>query len=168
MTDARPLPHRFAAVAVVVAMALLAGCGSSSSKSASSSGPSSDPNVIALCGALRTISSGNPNSDELQRALETITAKTPAELKDDLPVFVANTRAVAAAFSDAGALSSSVDVNAVLATLTPEQQAFAQELVQAQQTGNLPDDSTGRVFRYFNDRCATSSSSFSTVGSAVN
>lgn len=67
--------------------------------------------------------------------------------------FVRAARGVSQALTDAGAPDEVVDVEAVLASLTPEQRAVVDALVHGAETGELPEGPVGDVFRYVRFEC---------------
>jgi len=164
----------------VAALTLFAasGCGGGSDKATSSaasstSTQSSDAKAsgAAFCAALVTLANASTAGDNPDDVLKEVEANTPAELKDDIADFVADARAVTAAFSAAGGPTASIDTASVLAGLTPEQQQFAKDLAAAAGGETVSDTSAGHVIKYFVDHCGSAeprSSSFSSVGSAVN
>ncbi len=146
----------------------LAGCGGGDAKSTSSpsitaapvstpttTAMSADPRVTAFCAALRKLSTGSPTPPELEALLREARANAPAGIQSDAAAFVANSRAVTAAFAAAGGSSRSVDTQAVLATLTPEQRQFVSDLASVSKGGPVPANSTGRVLAYQQQHCTT-------------
>jgi hypothetical protein len=158
---------RVATAAVLVA--LLSACGGGSSKTSSTSAAPS-PQTAKFCASMAALAQGSASA--VGGIYNDLEANAPSEIRSDVEEFVRNGRAVSSAFSSAGASTQSVDVASILRSLPAEQQQFVSDL-QAAASGTAPG-AVGRVLRYVLDHCSTStqsattSSSFSTTGSAVN
>ena len=155
----------------MLTMVVLAACGGGARPAAGSSTGTSVASPDNFCAAMLLLDGSGTSSSDLQSAYRDAVANAPDEIRTDTATFVANARAVTAAFAAASAQSQSVDTGQVLAGLTPEQRQFATDLAVASQ-GSIPTGPTGHVLTYVQSHCSppgsASSSSFSSVANTIN
>jgi len=155
---------------VVLAVGLI-GCGGGDSGSATRSATSGLPanssvDTAKFCAAMHAINTSGASPQDLASAFDEADVDAPAEIRADVTAFVANARAVTAAFASAD--GSSADTAKALATLTPDQRQFLKDLASANQTGTPPAGGTGRVVGFVAANCSEPHALFSSVASSIN
>ncbi len=145
----------------LVAAALLAfslvACGDDSGGSQdaqSDDAPTGGRDRTAFCTGMDDLQSGAVQEpDALASVYDTIESNAPAEIRAEVEEFVDASRAVSEAFAEAGAPDQDVDVEAVMASLTPEQREVVEALAASAQTGELPDGAAGEVLSFALENC---------------
>jgi len=115
---------------------------------------------------MHAINTSGASPQDLASAFDEADVDAPAEIRADVTAFVANARAVTAAFASAD--GSSADTAKALATLTPDQRQFLKDLASANQTGTPPAGGTGRVVGFVAANCSEPHALFSSVASSIN
>lgn len=143
-------------VAALLAVSLLA-CGDDSGRSEdaqSDDAPTDGRDLTAFCTGMDDLQSGAVQEpDALASVYDTIESNAPTEIRAEVEEFVDASRAVSEGFAEAGAPEQEVDVEAVMASLTPEQREVVAALAASAQTGELPDGPAGEVLSYALENC---------------
>lgn len=146
---------RLAATALL-ALALVA-CGDDDGDSGNAEpdeGAMQQVDIGEFCAAMDDLQSGAVQQpDALASVYDTIESNGPTEIRAEVEEFVDASRAVSEAFAEAGAPEQEVDVEAVMASLTPEQREVVEALAASAQTGELPEGSAGEVLSYALENC---------------
>lgn len=144
------------AATVLLALALVA-CGDDDTDSGTAEpedGATQQIDVAEFCAAMEDLQSGAVQEPvALASVYDTIESNAPAEIRSEVEEFVDASRAVSEAFAEAGAPGQEVDVEAVMASLTPEQREVVEALAASAQTGELPDGPAGEVLSYALENC---------------
>lgn len=144
------------AAAALLAFALVA-CGDDDGDSGNTEpneGATQQVDVDEFCAAIDDLQSGAVQEpDALASVYDTIESNAPTEIRAEVEEFVDASRAVSEAFAEAGAPEQEVDVEAVMASLTPDQREVVEALAGSAQSGELPEGPAGKVLSYALENC---------------
>jgi hypothetical protein len=110
--------------------------------------------ALELCTALTELSTTTPSPERIAELYTIIEATAPPEVAGDAAEFVRLSREVSSAFAAAGAPEVAIDVEAVVATLSPEAQQHVRDLAAMTRTGVPVDTPAGHFFAYALTACA--------------
>lgn len=147
--------QRLAATALLALALVACGDGDGDSQNAvPDEGATQQVDVDEFCAAMDDLQGGAVQEPAaLASVFDTIESNAPMEIRAEVEDFVDASRAVSEAFAEAGAPEQEVDVEAVMASLTPEQREVVEALAASAQTGELPDGPAGEVLSYALENC---------------